>query len=286
VASWPAPVPKNAATLLRKAAEDYQQTAAGFLEGLQQGTDDLRGEVEQLKTDAAMLQQQVAQAGTVVEGQKGRLDTAIADFQQQFSNAQEQRSQRFEEEVRKLTEARSETLKQLEDSANDDHERLRDQGEEQVERLRQLHQQASTLVEAIGARGISGGYGQHATEEKRNADRWRWITVAALVAVAGGGLIALLTTQNMPFQWERFLAKAALTAPLIALAAYASRQSGHHRNAERQARRRDLDLAALHPYLATLPEDIQQEIKREIASRLFVRDELPSTIPGEDGNQA
>jgi hypothetical protein len=53
-------------------------------------------------------------------------------------------------------------------------------------------------------------------------------------------------------------------------------QLGHHRTREEQARRRQLDLIALPPFIATLPEEEKEEITRQVAGRIFVNSESAS----------
>ncbi len=50
--------------------------------------------------------------------------------------------------------------------------------------------------------------------------------------------------------------------PLGVFAAYAAHKAEQHRQIERNSRRMELELAAINPYLATLPNETQYEVKR------------------------
>lgn len=80
---------------------------------------------------------------------------------------------------------------------------------------------------------------------------------------------AFITTSAEQLSWERTLTRFGITVPLAALAAYAASQSRSHRDNERQARRTQLELAALDPYLALFPDEDKHALKKEIAPRLF-----------------
>ena len=56
---------------------------------------------------------------------------------------------------------------------------------------------------------------------------------------------------------------------LAAPAYYAAQQSREHRGLERRYRSMELELASMNPYLELLPEELQQAVKTELASRYF-----------------
>ncbi len=158
---------------------------------------------------------------------------------------------------------------------------LAEQAEEALADLRTQAEDAKTLAVALGAIGISGGHGQYAKEQKRSADFWRWVSVAALVGLVALAAGLLLTLPEGGIQWERFVAKILVSGPLIALAGYAAAQSGTHRRAEREARKVDLDLAALEPYLALFSPEKRDEIKEQIGLRVFGQPLAPDARDSE-----
>jgi hypothetical protein len=61
----------------------------------------------------------------------------------------------------------------------------------------------------------------------------------------------------------------AIVSALGGIAAYAGRQSGHHRAEETEARNTELRLAAIDPYLALVDPDRRDDIKGGLARRIF-----------------
>jgi hypothetical protein len=57
---------------------------------------------------------------------------------------------------------------------------------------------------------------------------------------------------------------------LSGVASYLASQSREHREQERQARRRHLDLKALGPFIVDLPAERQQDIRCELALKAFL----------------
>jgi hypothetical protein len=57
------------------------------------------------------------------------------------------------------------------------------------------------------------------------------------------------------------------------LASYTGAQAKISRDTVRKNRRREMDLAALGPYLASLPDAEQHDIRTRIADRYFVEDD-------------
>lgn len=64
-----------------------------------------------------------------------------------------------------------------------------------------------------------------------------------------------------------------VTVVATLLAAYTGAQAKIARDTVRHNRRREMDLAALEPYMASLPEDQQHALRNKVADRYFVVDE-------------
>lgn len=119
-----------------------------------------------------------------------------------------------------------------------------------------------------------------ADRERRSADLCRIITVVTAAVVGGIGLWAVLATPGeASSEWQTLLANVFLSAPFAAIAAYAGRQSGSHRRAERDARHRELQLAALEPFLEPLESEQKAAVRASFAQHLFGP---PTTEPPAD----
>src|SRR5439155_1626430 len=72
-----------------------------------------------------------------------------------------------------------------------------------------------------------------------------------------------------PFSWWQFAGRIVLTLTVGVLAAYAAHQGDTYKVIEGQNRRLALDLAAIGPFLAPLPQDKQDEFRIGVGGRTF-----------------
>ena len=255
--------------LLRRLEDEIQQAEQRTQElqtQLEATREQMNGEVDTLRQ---ATDQNVGELAATVDSQKGRVDQAISDFQQQFSTAESQRSQRFESNAADQQSRANDILHNLEERSEGGLQAFLERGEATLTELRAKADEARVLADTLGAIGVSGGHGEYAAQQQKSADFWRAVSVVSLLVVAGIAVTILMTLPPGGIQWERYVGRVFVTAPLIALAGYAASQSSKHRRAEREARKVDLDLAALEPYLALFPDDKRNEIKEKVALQVF-----------------
>lgn len=137
---------------------------------------------------------------------------------------------------------------------------------EQIDRYRQ---QAAEVVGAVATAGLAGGFKQYADDQQRSADRWR------IASISGAGLASVIAVgvfligRDQPFSWNYTIGKVLGLALVAAIAAYAGRESSSHRQREVAARRLQLELTAIDPYLASLDATRRDSVKEQIAQRIF-----------------
>ena len=72
--------------------------------------------------------------------------------------------------------------------------------------------------------------------------------------------------------WAELAKAASLTLVLLTAAGFASRQSKAHRDLEQQMRWFSLEVKAIDPFLSSLGDDDQKELKKQLSERLFGKD--------------
>lgn len=143
--------------------------------------------------------------------------------------------------------------------------------------VQKKQEQINSILGHVSGRAIAGDYENSASDEKNAADKLRW---ASLVCM---GLICIVLgysvweTVQQDFQWQKSLFRVVLAFLLSAPAAYLARESTKHRMQQYQHLQTSLDLKAISPYIASLPEDIQHKIKSDVASKLFAGKDLSQT---------
>jgi hypothetical protein len=234
---------------------------------------------------------------TELAAQQGRLDAAIAAFQQQFSNAEAARAVEAVSTQSTLLQDSTKVALELQTKAAQTAEALQSDADETSANLAQtsnsiLAQLAKQLSDAklvaskVGAIGMSDGYGEYAKQQQRSARNWNMVVAGAFAAafvVTGAFVIELIVSGVAALDIERVLERVLIGLPLYVLAAYAASQALRHRDQEQEARRRELEIASLDPFLALLEKDKQDELKATIALRYFGKE---SPIAPEGLNQA
>jgi len=77
------------------------------------------------------------------------------------------------------------------------------------------------------------------------------------------------TTDAGSINWAEIITASSLTLVLLATAGYASRQSKLHRDTEQQMRWFALEVKAIDPFLSSLSDTDQRELKKQLSEKLF-----------------
>lgn len=116
---------------------------------------------------------------------------------------------------------------------------------------------------------IAHGFDTSAAEEKKIANILRIGSLFCMVVIAIVIGFSLYETTTEAFKWENSTFRLIFTILLSVPAAYLARESAKHRQQQYAHLQTSLNLKAIGPYLASLPEEEQHRLKSEIASRLF-----------------
>lgn len=159
-----------------------------------------------------------------------------------------------------------------------DYETLRDSVSSKangtLDDLEELRKQAARIVQVVGNIGVTGNYQQIANAEGKQANFWRWITVAIFVSGISVAIATFIKFWNQPFSTEntwsvviRLLYAIAITAP----AWYTARESARHRTNADRARQTELELASIGPFIELMPEEKKVEIREALTKSYFGR---------------
>jgi len=135
------------------------------------------------------------------------------------------------------------------------------------------HQTIKRLYQLVRNDSVAGGYQQYATQEQRSADRWRLTSLAFIVTTVGWLLAAIFTHLTIDEGGEVLFSAVALTASLTGVlllgAGYSARQSNRHRSNEISTKRFALEVNAIDPFINSLDENTQNDLKRQFSEKLF-----------------
>ena len=233
---------------------------------------------ESLSATGAQLQTQndrIEQLSATLEEVRSNSSAAVASIQQQFSESQSA----FRNEVDALKKAfQGERDKLLQDFSTD--------AQDIIKQLNAERDKAAKIVQVVGNIGVTGNYQTLANNENAAADRWRQITLAFFTV--GIVLVSIVLLHhlfgNETSGLDSLIVRFALAAVVTLPALYAASESSRHRRIAEQARTTELQLASLSPFLATLPQDKQNEILEQLAPTYFAGSPKPNVeaVPNEE----
>ncbi|WP_234196460.1 hypothetical protein [Pseudacidovorax sp. NFM-22] len=143
--------------------------------------------------------------------------------------------------------------------------------------IKAKNDQLDKILGHAAGRVIAGDYESSARSEKSAADWLRngsLVCMALIVCILG---YSFYETTKLNFDAEKSIFRVILAFLLSAPTAYLARESSKHRAQQYLHLQTSLDLKAISPYIASLPEETQHKIKTDIATKLFGNRELPPT---------
>ncbi|MFC3527782.1 hypothetical protein ACFOMH_06300 [Paracoccus mangrovi] len=236
------------------------------------------------------------QAGLVeqkadLEHLKAETDSALGAWQrefgdtqnsraEEFSLAQIQRGEKFDETVRNIRSNSETETKEVNAKHNEQlkssFEAYTTNAQRYIDDMKAKHMAILEIHGLVGTDGVAGGYQKTATDEHKAANAWRIIAMISLALTAIWLLVKLFTgfgeTPSGGINWSELVTAGSLTMVLLAAAGYASRQSKAHRDLEQQMRWFSLEVKAIDPFLSSLEDHDQKELKKQLSERIFGKD--------------
>lgn len=135
--------------------------------------------------------------------------------------------------------------------------------------IEQKKAEIDAILGHVSGRAVAGDYAKSAAEEKEMADWLRVGSLACMAVIAASLIYSLFETIHSDFNWQQSIFRITLTFLLSVPAAYLARESAKHREQQYQHLQTSLDLKAISPFTASLPDEEQHKIKIAIASKIF-----------------
>lgn len=279
--------PPDAAKTVRSIEEAYSR----FCKAIEKAEQDFEARLAEGEGRLVEIQDGLDAHKEALENLKAQSDEAFSEWQnefgeaqnsraEEFSSAQIQRGEKFDETMREI---RSKSEAETKDISTEHNERLKfafDTYTQDVEaRLDDMKAKHAAILEIhglVGTDGVAGGYQKTATDEHKAANTWRIVAMVSLGLAAAWLLLKFFLgfgeTSAGGVNWAELVTAGSLTLVLLAAAGYASRQSKTHRDLEQQMRWFSLEVKAIDPFLSSLEDADQKELKKQLSERLFGKD--------------
>jgi hypothetical protein len=274
---------------LSSVATAYRKSVAGMVGAIE-------NQVTKVETEKSLLETRIQELTTEVALLKQRADNVITQMQQQFSSAQEtrqiegtaseaKRASEFEvaEKARAKEDGDAKVLRQkdfdeLLFASKGAHESLcvdlARSSKASIESLEIQKARAEKVVGIISIESMAHGYGKTANEERDAAKLWRIVATSALVVWIIAGLVFFGLTYDKELSISALARQFLISMPFVLLAGFAALQVSKHQRVERFSRQQELEIAAIDPYLATFDDSARNDVKRQLAEKLFGQREV------------
>jgi hypothetical protein len=230
-----------------------------------------------------------------LEENRKQLDQLTSQWQQQFSEAQDERqkshnswSTKVKDEFESTTR---DSISNLQKDISETKRNVLSELDSLKESSTNKHNEILSLYQLASGDSIAGGYSQSSRDEEKSANWWRRGTIIFLIATVcwlgyafkqyGSNEVKVNTLpETATFNWQRYFIGSSITGVLLLSAGFSARQSSKHREEAIRMRRIALQIKALDPYISSLDLDHQKEIKKELIDRFFIGEEQTT---GGDG---
>jgi hypothetical protein len=272
---------------------DFAQKRDEYTQTFKNHADEFESEVASLKTQMTEIERRTQELRQLAEQQTQRVDSILTTSQGQFLQDQSTRQTNFQSEIKTFTTKFDNLIKETQEKektlfegftskANETLEEASAQFKEKVDALDSMKEQARKILDIIGSDSVAGKYGQIASEERKQANFFRWVAfISMLITVGISGWIAFSVHTTQLQTWE-IVTRIIFALLSGSLAGYAIAESRGHRKNERKNRKFELELAAIDPYLALFDTEKRNEIKARLAEKIFAQPEPQSGSKEED----
>lgn len=275
---------KQVANGLNKLIADLTQESHKYIASLKRQVDTQEKRLSTIEQTAGGQEQNLQALAGQITQQKNHLDGIAANFQSQFSQAQEERSKAFHEGIQRQTENFDLKKTEFDNTFKNFIAEAEKQKEEQTDQiskeatilLKELQNtkiKAAELLKITSDIVITGNFKNIADKERRTANALR---ILAIICMSGVAIVAVLSSivhltdqSNATDFWLGTIYRLPVSLVLLIPAFYAARESGKHRKNEFWNRQLELKLASIDPYLASIDEAKQEEIKIELTKHFF-----------------
>lgn len=237
-------------------------------------------QISEIKFLANSITQQIDNSPSVFErnttSQKNN-DTRLA-VTEHFKNIATVKAE-YDKNEQRYHSLLSENLASIAKIENSLHS-LSESVEEEISKAKALYTEAdkeliekkeeiNNLLGVISGTAIAGSFEESSKSEKNTANYLRWMSIALMIAIVIIAGYSFYQSTLGEFSWHTSSFRVALILLLSVPTAYLARESTRHRSQYYKHLQTALELRAINPYLASLPQDEQHRIKAEVAKKFF-----------------
>lgn len=230
----------NLQELSDKIVQEQQRLDAFATTYQQQMNDDKQS----FSTFKETLNKEFQESKTIWENNVSTIIESGNELQDDFSNSTSEQFEKFEQEK---------------DTLINNYSKIFEKYKEDVRKM----------VGIINANTFSSKYREVADDAKKRSFKWHIVAIVSMLIVAGFAVYAFVCTTNTDTSWIKLVAKIFATGTLATLVAYAMTEATKHEKVERYARKIEMELVSIDPFIESLDDEKKTEIKKTVAEKIF-----------------
>ena len=224
---------------------------------------------DEIQENEDVSKKKLQELSSAIETERTRLDGFATTYQQQMQIDKNAFSEMSDTLKKSFQEAQEEREENFAENVKEFDERATDIITNYQKRFNEYEQQVVNIVGVVNTNMFSHKYKEVADDAKDRAKTWHRIAMGLMIAVSAFAVYAFVITINADTSWIKLVAKIFATTTLVTGAAYAARQASKQEKVERYARKIEMELVAIDPFIQSLEKETQSMIKEEIAKKIF-----------------
>lgn len=277
----------NFCKAVEKTKDEFAETAA-----------EKATEISHLETRTSDLSSSLGNLQQTTEGQISTWQTEFTEAQttraEEHSEAQIERGKEYDEALREFKSAsekdRTDTNKKHDQALSKSFATYKEDVANKTKSIGDMHASIKELHGLATNDSVAGGYKKGADDERRAALLWSLVSMGCygliLLWVLFKGKLGFGVADVDGLDWPLIVTTVSVTAVAFVAAQFAGRQSRISRMNEQRMRWFSFEIAAIDPFISSLPVPQQQELKQQLSEKLFgqdrVIDDKPSKVRGLD----
>ncbi|RIY42552.1 hypothetical protein [Neopusillimonas maritima] len=259
-----------------KITDDLSAQVQGILRSALEERDRLKKDSKVLSGQFTALSEQIQKLTETVAQQSAEAKNVIQEVKTLYAAKEQGFSKSFDSAIEAQAKEHTLQLTKLQNEAKSAQEANAKSAQDLIAEMTEDRDRAKKILRIIGNIGVTGQYGETAKIESQSANFWRWATIIIFGVSIGVGIWALTTANDVDIR----LAVARLFFAILILGAtiYTGRESARHRTNSDRAKRVELELASLGPFMESLTPEQQQNLRVKLTDQYFGKEVDPHNI--------
>lgn len=247
------------------------------VEKLDSNAKSLQNELSALKNNTNSLKQEI-------QAERERITQGLGSVETQYTEAQAARQSAFEsalnEHQDQFDKHLSDTDASLDKFLQENKGRFENESSEILESIEKLkadmegkRKEILEIYKIVGRDAQIGGYEKTASDARTAAGIWDVLVflfgIFAISVLIGPSLYLFFQNPSASIDWTQVLSRIPISTVLFFPAGYAIAQARREKKIADSAKEMSLQMAALGPYLSSLPHDLQQKMRALLTQRFF-----------------